>query len=94
MYDKSINPFSEYIGWWHSCKSMEHEVKMTTQNIIPLTSTLCKLGSIVVHVQEILSKKGHNFDVLALQDLVNDAEVNQWLEEMNRLALVPVKRSK
>lgn len=50
----------------------------------------CKLASIVQHADEMLSPKGHHFDRIALQTLIQDAEVQQWLKDMG--PLVPVKR--
>lgn len=60
--------------------------------IRPATSLLCKLGSIMVHAEEFLSPKGHEFDRAALDQLINDPEVREWREEMERAALLPVKR--
>jgi hypothetical protein len=52
---------------------------------------LCKLGSIVVHADEMLSAKGHHFDRVALEALLHDPEVAAWLKEMG--PLVPRKRA-
>ena len=59
----------------------------------PSTVLLIKLGSIVVHVQEMLSNSGHHFDVAVLDGLVNkDLEIKRWLESFPP-ALLPEKRS-
>jgi len=58
----------------------------------PELSLLVKLGSIAVHVEEMLSPKGHYFDKEAIRSLLNDEEVKQWIKEMNRLAFLPKKR--
>lgn len=58
----------------------------------PSTVLLCKLGSIVVHTEEMLSSKGHHFDVATLRGCLADPEVIEWMKEMDRLALVPKKR--
>lgn len=61
----------------------------------PLTPTqglLSKLGSIAVHVEEMLSTTGHAFDRIALGQLLADAEVKEWLKAMASLAMLPVKR--
>lgn len=58
----------------------------------PSVSLLVKLGSIVVHTDEFLSPKGHNFDVHALTSLLNDKEVMDWLAQMDKMALLPKKR--
>lgn len=56
----------------------------------PSLSLLSKLGSIIIHTDEFLSSKGHQFDKVALEQLIADAEVQQWLKAMG--PLVPVKR--
>ena len=56
----------------------------------PTPSLLCKLGSLAVHVDEMAD--GHAFDRAAVQSLLEDEEVQQWLKEMDQLALVPRKR--
>ena len=58
----------------------------------PTPSVLCKLGSIAVHVEEMLSTTGHAFDRLALEDLLQDKEIIGWLYDMDRLAMIPKKR--
>ena len=59
----------------------------------PSPSLLCKLGSIAVHVAEMLSGDGHVFDRIALQVLLDDDEVAQWLSEMDELAMITRKRN-
>lgn len=59
----------------------------------PPPSVLCKLGSIVVHVEEGLSAEGHPFDMVALQGLMADPEVTLWLTAMGKMAMIPVKRN-
>jgi len=58
----------------------------------PEVTVLIKLGSIAVHADEYLSPKGHEFDVVALKALLEDPEIVEWLEEMNKMAFLPVKR--
>jgi hypothetical protein len=53
-------------------------------------SLAIKLGSIAVHADEMLSPKGHHFDKVALEGLVQDVEVIAWVKKMG--ALLPVKR--
>ena len=60
--------------------------------LIPSPSLLCKLGSIVVHVEELLSPSGHPFDRDALLALLADAEVRAWLAQMDAAAMLPNKR--
>lgn len=62
------------------------------EKIIPNMQVCCKLGSIVIHIQEALSNKAHNFDIAVLKDLIEDEEVKAWLKEMDKMALLPKKR--
>ena len=59
----------------------------------PTARVLTKLGSIAVHAQEFFSPRGHAFDKLALEALLVDPEIEEWLAEMQRLALLPVRRA-
>ena len=59
----------------------------------PSPALLSKLGSIVIHAEEIVDPiKGHHFDLVALKSVLNDPEVVEWLSEMRKMAMVPVKR--
>lgn len=58
----------------------------------PGPSLLCKLGSIAIHVDEMLSPAGHPLDKMALHGLLVDPEVQEWLQAMNNMALIPRKR--
>lgn len=60
----------------------------------PGVALLCKLASIAVHAQEMLSPKGHDFDRRALLSALDDAEVLAWLAEMTKMAMAPVRRNK
>jgi hypothetical protein len=62
--------------------------------LIPPLGLLVKLGSIVVHVDEMLSPLGHGYDKLTVQASLQDPEVREWIAEMTRQALLPVKRGK
>ncbi len=55
----------------------------------PLAS---KLGSVVVHVEEMLSPTGHDFDRIALEGLLADPDIREWITDLQAMALVPVKR--
>lgn len=66
-----------------------------TKNANPLhppAAVLCKLGSIAVHVEEMLSTKGHAFDQIALEQLLADPDVRDWLAQMDAMSMVPRKR--
>lgn len=59
----------------------------------PSMPLLCKLGSIIVHAEELAAPGGHNFDRIALEGLVNDPEVVAWMAGMRDAAFLPVKRT-
>lgn len=54
---------------------------------------LCKLASIAVHADELLSLGGHEFDRIALRSALDDPEVKAWIEQMTDAALAPRKRA-
>ena len=58
----------------------------------PSATLLIKLGSIIVHQEEMMSSKGHHFDKHALDTVRNDPEVIEWLDQMTGMAFLPVKR--
>ena len=66
--------------------------KMNNDPLKPTSTLLCKLASIAIHAEELISEKGHPLDIEALKALLKDAEVKGWLSDMSGLALVPVKR--
>ena len=59
----------------------------------PPPSILCKLASIAVHADEMMSPDGHAFDRHALESMLADYEIKEWLTEMDKMALAPRKRS-
>ena len=63
---------------------------MKNDALKPTVSLLCKLGSIVVHVEEMLSPKGHVFDKATIEALLADKEVKDWIKAMG--PLMPRKR--
>ncbi len=58
----------------------------------PSAQLLIKLGSIIVHQQELSSANGHYMDKAALDSLLSDPEVIAWMKEMDSMALLPKKR--
>lgn len=58
----------------------------------PSITLLSKLGSIAVHLDEVLSSDGHYFDKVSLEVLQSDPEVKEWITQMNEMALLPLKR--
>ena len=59
----------------------------------PSISLLCKLASITVHADELLSPLGHEVDKVALTQSMIDGEVKEWLEGMTKMGMAPVKRT-
>lgn len=55
-------------------------------------SFLVKLGSIARHVEEYISSGGHQLDIIACDSLLKDPEIHQWMQDMDKLALLPLKR--
>lgn len=58
----------------------------------PDPSLLAKLGSIIRHAEEAISDTGHRFDVAAVETLLEDPDVAEWMVAMDELGLLPVKR--
>jgi hypothetical protein len=58
----------------------------------PSPQLLVKLGSLIVHYEELTSPKGHPSDKAVIDSLRQSPDVEAWFEEMNRLAFLPVKR--
>lgn len=58
----------------------------------PELGLLCKLGSIAVHADEMTGAGGHEFDMAALRQLLDDPEVKDWIKAMADGGLLPVKR--
>ena len=64
------------------------------QELFQLTPSLaCKLASVVVHTEEGLSQEGHPFDLEALNAMVKDAEVKEWISGMQEASLAPLPRN-
>lgn len=59
----------------------------------PGPGLLCKLASITVHADEMLSADGHHFDRAALLSAIHDPEVSDWIDMMVKAALAPQKRT-
>lgn len=66
--------------------------KRISNPLNPSMSVLMKLGSAVVHAEELISVNGHGFDRAAFEQMVADPELQAWIKAMRREALLPVKR--
>lgn len=51
-----------------------------------------KLGSLIVHLEEYWSASGHVFDKVAVEELLRDVEVREFVRAMGHSGLLPVKR--
>ena len=58
----------------------------------PSAALLCKLGSLIVHAEEFISEGGHPYDLQVFLDGLRDSEVVEWLNQMSKMAMLPVKR--
>lgn len=58
----------------------------------PSAALLCKLGSLVYHLEEAMDHRGHEFDLIAAKKLREDDEVEAWFAQMGGMGMLPVKR--
>jgi hypothetical protein len=58
----------------------------------PALPLLVKLGSLAVHIEEMLSPAGHEYDRAAIDTLLTDPEVTTWMAAMGKMGFLPVKR--
>lgn len=58
----------------------------------PTVPLLVKLGSLAVHIEEMLSPTGHEYDRAAIDTILTDLEVAAWLAAMGKMGFLPVKR--
>lgn len=68
------------------------EVAPKPEPLKPSATLLIKLGSIIIHLDEFTSAKGHPLDKHTADQLLADVEVSEWLKSMTNLAFLPVKR--
>jgi hypothetical protein len=58
----------------------------------PSMGLLSKLGSLVIHAEELAGPGGHQFDSVSFNVTLGDPEVVEWMDQMRKMALLPVKR--
>lgn len=73
----------------HCRTEKEHELRTKVEKVSTLN---VKLASIVVHIEEYFSPNGHPFDKVAIESLLNDAEIKQFIGQMQMKGLLPEKR--
>lgn len=65
-------------------------MKKKADPLAPDLPLLMKLGSIVVHAEELISPKGHLVDRAAITALLANDDVKQWVKDMG--VYLPLKR--
>lgn len=73
-------------------KSLEEALREQNNPLKPSANLLIKLGSVIIHQEEMASSNGHLFDKYALDTVRNDVEVIEWLDQMTKMSLLPLKR--
>lgn len=68
------------------------QLNVPNKVLAPPPALLIKLGSIIVHYQELNSPNGHHFDKTTIDSLLENEDVKEWFKEMDKLALLPKKR--
>jgi hypothetical protein len=69
------------------------EARAVGEGLPEVTPTLgIKLASLAVHAQEMAGPGGHAFDRVAIDGLLADPEVQQYLAALDKLALLPRAR--
>jgi hypothetical protein len=60
--------------------------------LTPPVTVLIKLGSIAVHTDEYTGPDGHPYDLTVIKGLLDDPEIKEWIELMDKMAFLPKKR--
>lgn len=58
----------------------------------PGPAILAKLASVVVHIDEHNGPNGHKNDMEAINSLLQDAELADWIVAMQELGMAPARR--
>ena len=61
--------------------------------LVDTLSLAVKLGSILTHVEELLSPDGHAYDRTTIEALLSDPEVEEFMNDLRKAVLLPVKRN-
>ena len=65
----------------------------TIDPLKPSVTTLVKIGSALVHFDEATEPGAHDYDLHTARQLLADHEVKAWIDAMNKMAMLPLKRS-
>lgn len=60
--------------------------------LTPTIGLLCKLGSLLIHLEEGSGEGNHQYDWAAIDSIQTDPEIQEWLKAMDAMALLPKKR--
>lgn len=64
----------------------------------PPAGLLCKIVSVLVHADELRESANdphaNNIDRVALYSALDQPDVKEWVEEMTKMAMAPIKRSR
>lgn len=66
--------------------------RSSTNALNPEPALIVKLGSLIVHYQELTGPRPSELDKVAIDSLLGDPDVTEWFDAMNKLALLPLKR--
>lgn len=72
-------------------KTLAPETAIVQKIAMPMPLRI-KLGSLVVHCEELLSPSGHEYDKHAINTLLQDPDVRAFMEETAKMGVLPVKR--
>lgn len=64
----------------------------TPNPLHPSPALLAKLGSAIVHADEVFGPAPNLADVAAFNAARHDPDVQEWIKAMTALAMLPVKR--
>ena len=59
-----------------------------SETLKPSISILCKLGSLAIHDLEFNGPNRDALDLIAAKQILTDPEVVEWLEQMQKIALI------
>lgn len=93
-YNKDFGDIRNAVSAYFDQKERVESVQQAPLSPLrPPVSLLVKLGSLAIHVEELLSPGGHAYDKLAMDTLLGDAELREWLKQMSDQAFLPVPRT-
>lgn len=58
----------------------------------PTEAVAIRMASALIHADEFMSPHGHEFDLEAFRRVFDDPDVSAYLQELDALALLPLRR--